>query len=53
MGDVEPATPEPESPVRQSTVHRGMSVVLVIETTFWYSGLPQAAVARITLDGEN
>lgn len=39
--------------MRQSTVHRGMSVVLVIETTFWYSGLPQAAVARITLDGEN
>jgi hypothetical protein len=29
-----------------------MSVVL-IEPTSWYSGLPQAAVARITLDGEN
>ena len=52
MGDVEPATPEPESPVRQPPVHRGMPVVLVIETTCRYSGLPQAAVARITLDGE-
>ena len=57
MGDVEPttpepATPEPESPVHQPPVHRGMPVVLVIETTGRYSGLPEAAVARITLDGE-
>jgi hypothetical protein len=29
-----------------------MSVVLIIETTCWYSGLPQAAVARISLDAE-
>ncbi|HXD96306.1 MAG TPA: hypothetical protein VN646_07170 [Candidatus Acidoferrum sp.] len=43
----------PESPVHQFTVLRGMSVVLVIETTSWYSGLLQAALARITLEGEN
>jgi hypothetical protein len=52
MGNVERATLEPESPVHQSTVRRDISVVL-IEPTSWYSGLPQAAVARITLDGEN
>jgi hypothetical protein len=51
--DPEPAPPTPESPVHQFTVQRGMSVVLVIETTSWYSGLLQAAVARITLEGEN
>jgi hypothetical protein len=50
--DPEP-TPTPESPVHQFTVQRGMSVVLVIETTSWYSGLLQAALARITLEGEN
>ena len=49
----EPATPDPESPVHQFTVQRGMSIVLVIETTSWYSGLLQAALARITLEGEN
>ena len=51
--DPEPAPAAPESPVHQFTVQRGMSVVLVIETTSWYSGLLQAAVARITLEGEN
>ena len=51
--DPEPVAPEPETPVHQFTVQRGMSVVLVIETTSWYSGLLQAALARITLEGEN
>jgi hypothetical protein len=32
--------------VHQPTVHRGMSVVPVIETTSWYPGLLHAAVAR-------
>ena len=45
--------PPPDSIVHQFPVHRGMAVVLVIETTFWYSGLLQAALARITLEGQN
>jgi hypothetical protein len=49
--DPELDAPTPESPVHQFTVQRGMSIVLVIETTPWYSGLLQAAVARITLEG--
>ncbi|HEV8614126.1 MAG TPA: hypothetical protein VGU22_01405 [Methylomirabilota bacterium] len=49
-----PAGPEvPDGRVHQFTVQRGMAVVLVIETTFWYSGLLQAALARITLEGQN
>jgi hypothetical protein len=51
--DPEPAPLPPESPVHQFTVQRGMSIVLVIETTSWYSGLLQAALARIALEGEN
>ena len=47
-----PLPPTP-GPVHQFTVQRGMSIVLVIETTSWYSGLLQAALARITLEGEN
>ena len=45
--------PPPDSVVHQFPVHRGMAVVLVIETTYWYSGLLQAALARITLEGQN
>jgi hypothetical protein len=51
--DPEPAPLPAEAPVHQFTVQRGMSVVLVIETTSWYSGLLQAALARITLEGGN
>jgi hypothetical protein len=47
-----PAPSEP-GPVHQFTVNRGMLVVLVIETTSWYAGLLQAAVARIALEGQN
>lgn len=43
----------PEGIVHQFPVNRGMAIVLVIETTFWYSGLLQAALARITLEGQN
>jgi hypothetical protein len=51
--ETEPAPPLPEGRVHQFTVQRGMSVVLVIETTSWYAGLLQAALARITLEGSN
>lgn len=44
---------DPAAPVHQFTVNRGMHVVLVIETTSWYAGLLQAAVARIALEGQN
>jgi hypothetical protein len=46
-------TGDPAAPVHQFTVNRGMLVVLVIETTSWYAGLLQAAVARIALEGQN
>ena len=39
--------------MHQFTVQRGMSIVLVIETTAWYAGLLQAALARIALEGSN
>ena len=54
--------PEPDPPpdgaipaadIYQFTVHRGMAVALVIETRDWYSGLVQAAQARIRLEGRN
>jgi hypothetical protein len=49
----EPAPARSEGRVRQFTVQRGMSVVLVIETTSWYLGLLQSVMARITLEGAN
>jgi hypothetical protein len=39
--------------VHQFTVSRGMAVALVIETRDWYSGLLQAALARVRLEGQN
>jgi hypothetical protein len=46
--------PTPRTPrVHQFTVSRGMTPVLLIETTSWYLGLLQAAVARIVLEGHN
>ena len=45
--------PPADGVVHQFPVNRGMAIVLVIETTFWYSGLLQAALARITLEGQN
>jgi hypothetical protein len=45
---------EDTSPItHQFTVLRGMTVALVIETRDWYSGLLQAALARIRLEGQN
>lgn len=39
--------------IHQFTVSRGMAVALVIETRDWYSGLLQAALARVRLEGQN
>jgi hypothetical protein len=49
----EPQATEPTPRVHQFTVSRGMTPVLLIETTSWYLGLLQAAVARIVLEGHN
>jgi hypothetical protein len=50
----ESAQPTPAGPVvHQFTVLRGMAVALVIETCDWYSGLLQAALARVRLEGQN
>jgi hypothetical protein len=35
------------------TVLRGMAIALVIETSDWYSGLLQAALARVRIEGRN
>jgi hypothetical protein len=43
----------PQAVVYQFTVLRGMAVALVIETRDWYSGLLQAALARVRLEGLN
>lgn len=43
----------PQSIVHQFTVLRGMAVALVIETRDWYSGLLQAALARVRIEGLN
>jgi hypothetical protein len=43
----------PQAVVHQFTVLRGMAVALVIETRDWYSGLLQAALARVRLEGLN
>lgn len=56
----EPATPD-ETPQAQPqaqdvhtfTVLRGMVVAIVIETRDWYSGLLQAALARVRIEGLN
>jgi hypothetical protein len=54
MADGPPRNEPPaDEVVHQFPVNRGMAIVLVIETTFWYSGLLQAALARITLEGQN
>jgi hypothetical protein len=49
----EPHAAEPTPRVYQFTVSRGMIPVLLIETTSWYLGLLQAAVARVVLEGHN
>jgi len=52
----EPAPSEktPEGQVVHTfTVLRGMAIALVIETRDWYSGLLQAALARVRIEGRN
>ena len=50
----QPSQPTPTEPVvHQFTVLRGMAVALVIETCDWYSGLLQAALARVRIEGQN
>ena len=44
---------QPTTRVHHFTVSRGMTPVLLIETTAWYLGLLQAALARVTLEGQN
>ena len=50
-------TPEEQTPEGQAvhtfTVLRGMAIALVIETRDWYSGLLQAALARVRIEGQN
>ena len=48
-----PQETRPAERVHQFTVSRGMTPVLVIETTSWYLGLVQAALARVALEGQN
>lgn len=38
--------------VYRFTVQRGMAIALVIETPDWYSGLLQAAMARVRIEGQ-
>jgi hypothetical protein len=49
----EPSFEDTSPIVHQFTVQRGMMIALVIETRDWYSGLLQAALARIRLEGQN
>jgi len=49
----EPPKTQPAARVHQFTVNRGMTPVLLIETTAWYLGLLQAALARVVLEGQN
>ena len=50
-------TPPDEAPegqvVHTFTVLRGMAIAIVIETRDWYSGLLQAALARVRIEGQN
>ena len=49
----DPPDTELSERVHHFTVSRGMTAVLVIETTAWYLGLLQAALARVVLEGQN
>jgi hypothetical protein len=49
----EPQETQPAERLHHFTVSRGMMPVLVIETTSWYLGLLQAALARVALEGHN
>jgi hypothetical protein len=49
----DPPDTQPTMRVHQFTASRGMTAVLLIETTVWYLGLLQAALARVVLEGQN
>jgi hypothetical protein len=49
----EPQKAQPTERTHHFTVFRGMTPVLLIETTIWYLGLLQAAAARVALEGQN
>lgn len=54
MREYDPAEKETGTPaIHEFTVFRGMVAVLTIETPDWYSGLVQAAVARVRIEGQN
>ena len=54
MSDPTPSEQVPEGQVVHTfTVLRGMAIAIVIETRDWYSGLLQAAVARVRIEGLN
>ena len=52
-GTVDPPDTADDAAVHRFTVQRGMAVALVIETRDWYSGLLQAAMARVRIEGHN
>ena len=54
--EYEPELPQntgDDAEVHRFTVQRGMAIALVIETRDWYSGLLQAAMARVRVEGQN
>jgi hypothetical protein len=54
MTDPTPSNDAPEGEVVHTfTVLRGMAIAIVIETRDWYSGLLQAALARVRIEGQN
>ena len=53
MTDLPDPQTQPAQRVYHFTVSRGMTPVLLIETTSWYLGLLQAALARVALEGQN
>jgi len=48
-----PSDDQQQQVIYRFSVQRGMAVALVIETPDWYSGLLQAALARIRIEGHN
>ena len=53
LPDPERELAEDDATVHRFTVQRGMAVALVIETRDWYSGMLQAAMARVRIEGQN
>ncbi len=51
-GDV-PGEPSDHAIIQRFCVYRGMAIALVIEPPDWYSGLLQAAAARVRIEGQN